>query len=288
MAVPPLQALHSAGFDIALVLTGADKRRGRRSEPSPTPVKSAAHDLGLPVAHDLQDVIELEADLGVVVAFGQIIRRPVLERLPMINLHFSLLPRWRGAAPVERALLAGDDRTGVCVMAVDESLDTGDVYAVREVPIGDRVTAADLRSELSVLGAGLLVDTLREGLLAPRPQAGEVTYAEKIRPSDLALDWSRRAVDLDRIVRVGGAWTTFRGRRLKIHDVLPLVSSAPRRPGEIHGLDVACGEGSLRLVEVQPEGKARIDASSWLNGARPEPHERLSTEVAPSSTGDGS
>ena len=281
MAVQPLETLHSAGFDIALVVTGADKRRGRRSEPTPTPVKRAALDLGLSVTHDLQEALNVRAELGVVVACGQIIRRPVLERLPMINLHFSLLPRWRGAAPVERALLAGDDRTGVCVMAVDEALDTGDVYAARETPIGERMTAAELRSELTTLGADLLVDTLREGLSEPRPQTGEVTYAMKIGPADLALDWNLPAVDLDRVVRVGGAWTTFRGRRLKVHDSVPVDVPGPGETGTIHGTDVTCREGTLRLVVVQPEGKARIDASAWLNGARPEPDEKLRTPASP-------
>lgn len=281
MAVPPLEALHAAGFQIALVVTGADKRRGRRSKPTPTPVKSAALDLGLSVSHDLQEALHVEAELGVVVALGQIIRRPVLERLPMVNLHFSLLPRWRGAAPVERALLAGDDRTGVCVMAVDETLDTGDVYAVRDIPVGERMTAAELRSKLTAVGADLLVDTLRHGLTEPRPQTGEVTYATKVGPADLALDWNRPAVDLDRVVRVGGAWSTFRGRRLKVHEALPVDAPGAGEAGTIHGTDVTCREGTLRLVVVQPEGKARIDASAWLNGARPEPDEKLRTPASP-------
>lgn len=267
MAVAPLTALFECGFDIALVVTGADKRRGRRSEPSSTPVKEQAMALGLPVSHEVGDSLEVGADLGVVVAFGQLLRRPVLERLPMINLHFSLLPRWRGAAPVERALLAGDRRTGVCVMAVDETLDTGAIYAERAVPIGDRVTAAELGSELTALGSTLLVDTLRVGLTEPRPQTGEATYAAKIGPSDLLLDWTRPAAELDRVVRVGGAWTTFRGRRLKIHEAMPSTGAATGRPGELHGTTVFCGDGSLDLLTVQPEGKARVDASAWANGA---------------------
>jgi len=138
MAVPPLRALHDAGHDIALVVSGADKRRGRGGATSPSPVKAVALELGLPVTADPDDVLAVAADLGVVVAYGRIIRPHVLAHLPMVNLHFSLLPRWRGAAPVERAILAGDDRTGVCVMAVEETLDTGGVYArVRGRP-GDR------------------------------------------------------------------------------------------------------------------------------------------------------
>jgi len=134
VAVPPLEGLVAAGHDIALVVTGVDKRRGRGSSLSPSPVNAAAGRLGIPVSHLVDDVLGAGAELGVVVAFGQIIKPHVLAELPMVNLHFSLLPRWRGAAPVERALLAGDERTGVCVMAVEKGLDTGGVYARVEVP----------------------------------------------------------------------------------------------------------------------------------------------------------
>src|SRR4051812_473977 len=136
MAVPPLRALHAAGHELALVVSRPDKRRGRGGLLVPSPVKAAALDLGVPVTDRPDDATEVGADLGVVVAYGRIIKRPVLERLAMINLHFSSLPRWRGAAPVERALLAGDPTTGVCVMAVEEGLDTGGVYARSELAIG--------------------------------------------------------------------------------------------------------------------------------------------------------
>jgi methionyl-tRNA formyltransferase len=267
MAVGPVRALHDAGFEIALVVTGADKRRGRRSEPTPTPVKAAALELGLPVSHDLAAVPGAGADLGVVVAFGKILRRPLLEVLPMVNLHFSLLPRWRGAAPVERAILAGDDRTGVCVMAVEVGLDTGGVYASEEVPIDERVTADELARSLTIIGSRLLVETLRSGLGAPEPQVGETTYASKITVDDLRLDWSRPAAELDRIVRVGGAWTTFRGRRLKVHEAVPVDSHGAGRPGSLLGDTVATGSGWLRLISVQPEGKARTAFAAWANGA---------------------
>ncbi len=152
MAVPPLRALVDAGHDIVLVVTRGDKRRGRGSGVTPSPVKAAALELGLAVSHSVDDVLTAvrddDAELGVVVAFGQIIKPHVLDTIPMVNLHFSLLPRWRGAAPVERALLAGDQVTGVCVMAVEEGLDTGGVYARREVPIGAETIAAELRAEL--------------------------------------------------------------------------------------------------------------------------------------------
>ncbi|HRA35850.1 MAG TPA: methionyl-tRNA formyltransferase, partial [Acidimicrobiales bacterium] len=134
IAVPPLRALAAAGFDVALVVTGADKRRGRRGAPTPTPVKAAALELGVEVTDDPDRAATVGADLGVVVAYGRILRRPLLERIPLVNLHFSLLPRWRGAAPVERAILAGDTTTGVCVMAVEEGLDTGPVYDTVRVP----------------------------------------------------------------------------------------------------------------------------------------------------------
>ena len=277
MAVPPLRALVAGGFEVPLVVTRADKRRGRGGATSPSPVKAAATELGLAVSHEVDDVLGVGAELGVVVAFGRILRPNVLDALPMVNLHFSLLPRWRGAAPVERALLAGDDRTGVCVMAVEEALDSGGVYATTEVPIGATTTAEELRDQLVSVGTDLLVSTLRAGLAPPGDQQGEVTYAEKLGSEDLHLDWSRPAVELDRVVRVGGAWTTFRGRRLKVHAAVPGPPgpAAAPSPGAIDGLRVGTGDGVLELVEVQPEGKARQPADAWRNGARPGPDDRL-------------
>ena len=152
------------------------------------------------------------------VAYGRLIRRPVLERLGFVNLHFSLLPRWRGAAPVERALLAGDAETGVCLMQLEEGLDTGPVFAHRRVPIDSRVTADALRRQLVEVGSELLCTTLDTGLHDPTPQEGEVTYAAKLTPADLEIDWGATADVIDRVVRVGGAWTTWRGRRLKVLD----------------------------------------------------------------------
>ena len=268
MAVPPLAALVEAGVDVALVVTGADKRRGRRAEPTPTPVKIEAMRRGIPVAHDPDAAAEVGADLGVVVAFGRIIRRPLLERLPMINLHFSLLPRWRGAAPVERAIMAGDERTGVCVMAVEEGLDTGAVFARRELTIRRGSTAAVLGEQLTAVGSSLLVETLEAGLRDPEPQVGTPVYAEKIRPADLELDGSRPAPALDRVVRVGGAWTTFGGKRLKVAEAR-VVDEARGLPGELHGDVVTCGQGGLRLLRVQPEGRAEQAVTAWVNGARP-------------------
>jgi methionyl-tRNA formyltransferase len=268
-AVAPLEALVAAGFDVALVVTRADKRRGRGTALMPSPVKTAALRLDRPVAHRVDEAVAVGADLGVVVAFGQIIKRPVLEALPMVNLHFSLLPRWRGAAPVERALLAGDDETGVCLMQLEEGLDTGPVYACRSVPIGPRASGGELTAELAELGADLLVQQLRDGLVDPVPQSGEATYAAKITPEELVLDWQRPAVELDRLVRVGGAWTTFRGKRLKVLAAEPVAGTGDRAPGGLVGSEVACGTGALRLAVVQPEGRAPMSAEAWRNGARP-------------------
>ena len=156
-----------------------------------SPVKAAAVELGLPVSHSVDDVLAVDADLGVVVAFGQLIKPHVLEALPMVNVHFSLLPRWRGAAPVERALLAGDEQTGVCLMRLEAGLDTGPVYRRATVPIGPSITADELRVELVEVGSRLLVDELHSGLGVPEPQAGEPTYAAKIRPEELKIDWMR-------------------------------------------------------------------------------------------------
>jgi methionyl-tRNA formyltransferase len=274
MAVPPLEALVAAGHEIALVVTGVDKKRGRGGDLSPTPVKDAATRLGLPVSHTVDDVLGLGADhgvdhgvdlgvdlgadhgvdLGVVVAFGRIIKPHVLAQLSMVNLHFSLLPRWRGAAPVERALLAGDDVTGVCVMALEEGLDTGGIYAQVEVPIGPTTTADELRRELVEVGSKLLVDTLGAGLGEPRPQVGDATYASKIDPAELRVDWSRPAAEIDRLVRLGGAWTTFRGTRVKIHAAV-------------------LTDDELVPTVVQPEGRPRMAFDAWRNGARPVPGE---------------
>ncbi len=256
MAVPTLEALVEAGHEIALVVTGVDKRRGRGSSTSPSPVKAAALRLGLPVSHEVDDVLQAGAELGVVVAFGKIIKPHVLAELQMVNLHFSLLPRWRGAAPVERAMLEGDDTTGVCVIAVEEGLDTGGVYATVEVPIGDTTTADQLRVELVEIGTRLLVDTLELGLDTPVEQVGTPTYAAKIGPAELRIDWTRPAAQIDRLIRLGGAWTTFRGARFKIH-----------------AADVV--DGQIVPTIVQPEGKPRMAHDSWRNGARPTPEEQF-------------
>jgi len=276
MAVPPLRALVEAGHDVALVVTRPDKRRGRGGALRPSPVKQAAVELGLPVTDRIDDVLDLDppAELGVVVAFGRLIKPHVLDRLPMINLHFSLLPRWRGAAPVERAILAGDETTGVAVMAVEEGLDTGAVYDEAEVAIGPDETADELRARLVDLGTDLLLGVIENGLDVKRVQEGESTYARKLEPAELELDWRRAAEELQRVVRVGPARSTWRGRRLRV-----LRSSVgPDRglePGQLDGTAVGTGDGTLVLMEVQPEGRPRLPADAWVRGARVRPDDRL-------------
>src|SRR3954469_24643983 len=216
MAVPPLRALVADGHDVRLAVTRADKRRGRGSALVPSPVKVAASELGIPVTANIDEVLDAGAELGVVVAYGRIIKPHVLDALPMLNIHFSLLPRWRGAAPVERAILAGDDVTGVCIMALEEGLDTGPVYVREERPIGEEETLDEVRGALTEMGTRMLVDLLATGLPEPRPQEGEPTYAAKIEPGEHHLDWGRPAVELHRVVRLGQAWTTFRDRRMRI------------------------------------------------------------------------
>ncbi len=272
-SVPFLEALVAAGFDVALAVTRPNKRRGRRAAPTPSPVKAAAQELGIPVSSDVDDVLDADADLGVVVAFGQIIKPHVLDRLAMVNVHFSLLPRWRGAAPVERAILAGDHTTGVCLMEVAEGLDTGRVYRRVEVPIGPDITAEALRTEMVEIAAPMLVDALNEGLGAPEPQEGEPAYAAKITRDELRLDWGQSAEYLHRQIRVGGAWTTWKGKTLKVWAAQPVDGS--HLPGELDGSVVGTGDGRLRLVEVQAEGKSQQAADDWLRGARPTPGDRL-------------
>ncbi|MDA8366246.1 MAG: methionyl-tRNA formyltransferase [Actinomycetota bacterium] len=289
-AVSPLDALVDAGHEIVLVVTRADARRGRRGLPSPSPVKARALERGLPVTDRLDDVFGVDADLGVVVAYGRIIPEAVLRRLPMVNLHFSLLPRWRGAAPVERAILAGDRTTGVCVMAVEPGLDTGAVYAVAEVPIGERDTSAQLRAELSKVGSDLLVSCLEggvAGLPEPSPQVGEATYAHKLDQGDFAIDWSGGPEVIDRLVRLGRAWTTFRGRRLHVLEGHPADGASVVEEAAAGGLDpgsvldgpevVTGGGGRFVLDRVQVEGRQAVDAGAWWRGARAQPGELLGT-----------
>ncbi|MGH9120571.1 MAG: methionyl-tRNA formyltransferase [Acidimicrobiales bacterium] len=276
-AVVVLQALLEAGHEVPIVVTRADARRGRRQEPSPSPVKAAATRAGIPVSHSPSDVVDAGVDLGVVVAYGKLIKPPLLGAVPLVNVHFSLLPRWRGAAPVERAILAGDEITGVCLMELEAGLDTGPLYARAFVAIGDRETAESLTDRLAHLGALLLVRTLDMGFPVPRPQEGESTYAARIDPSDLELYWDRPAVELDRLVRVGRAWTSVGGRRLIVWEV-EVVPESGLAPGELgEGALVGTGEGGLRLLLVQVEGRRAVGGVEWARGAHLGSAARLGT-----------
>ena len=274
MAVAPLVALVDAGFEITLVVTRADKRRGRGSAVIASPVKAAALERGLTVTHTVDDSLLAAADLGVVVAFGQLIKPHVLARLPMINLHFSLLPRWRGAAPVERAILAGDATTGVCLMRLEEGLDTGPVFDRVTVQVSPTVRAQDLREQLVALGVEQLLRNLEGGLGPAQAQQGEPTYAAKLRPEEFEIDWQRPALEINRLIRLGVAFSTFRGRRLKI-----LAAEVLDRPGQAATFFepdvVGCAVGSLRLLQVQPEAKAVMTAVAWANGAHPHVGEQM-------------
>lgn len=276
-AVVPLRAVHDAGFDVALVVTQPDKRRGRGAVLSPSPVKAAAIELGIPVSHRVDDVIATGADLGVVVAFGKLIKPPVLAAVPMVNMHFSLLPRWRGAAPVERAILAGDTETGVCIMQLEEGLDTGPVLAREMVAIDSDTTAVELRAVLTDVGTGLLLGQLKDGLSPGEPQQGEVTYAAKLDPAELHMTWTDPAIRLDRLVRIGRAWTTFRGHRLGVARAALVEGRDDLAPGQLDGVVVGTGAGALELLEVHPEGRPAMGARAWVNGARPGTGERLGT-----------
>jgi methionyl-tRNA formyltransferase len=274
-AAVALRAIAGAGHEVAVVVTRADKRRGRNASPSPSPVKAAAVELGLPVTTRIEDVLDAGVKLGVVVAFGRIINDDVLDQVGMVNAHFSLLPRWRGAAPVERAILAGDEETGVCLMAIDSGLDTGPVYRCERMRIEPDETADQLRARLAQLGARMLVEALDAGLGDPTPQVGEATYAAKIDPAELQLDWGRPAAKLNRVVRVGRAWTNWRGKRLLVQATRVIDGPGGLTPGGLAGTVVSTGDGGLQLLTVQPEGKAPIAAADWLRGARPGPGEVL-------------
>ena len=291
IAVGPLRALVEAGFVVDLVVTGVDKRRGRGSQTSPSPIKEAAIEMHLAVTHDVADAIALvnknrahdssdrNSYLGVVVAYGHIISKDALQVLPMINIHYSLLPRWRGAAPVERALLAGDEQTGVCIMQVVEQLDAGDILKSATTQISQTDTTATLRTRLGEMANPLLIDVLTHGASDTKPQSGDVVVAAKITQADLEIDWSEPAVVVDRQVRVGGAFSFLNGKRFKIHSLKVSAEIFISESGNMVVVNdrvlVACGKGVVELVEVQPEGKPRISAQDWKKGARLDAQSRL-------------
>jgi methionyl-tRNA formyltransferase len=254
-------------------------------------VKQAALELDLPVVTPersrdaLDDIRNSGAELGVVVAFGQLIPPSVLEALPLgyVNLHFSLLPRWRGAAPVERAVLAGDAETGVCLMQLEKGLDTGPVYFRAVTPIGEHETAGELRTRLVGVGTDLLVGHIADVPgTNPVPQEGEETYAAKLTVEEFELDWTRPAAELDRVIRAAspkpGAWTTAQGKRFKVLRARPDAQgvgvASAARPGAVVRAGgtvlVGTGDGMLILEEVQPETKPAMAASAWAAGFRGE------------------
>jgi methionyl-tRNA formyltransferase len=270
-SVASLRALVGAGHDVAIVITRPDRRRGRGSTTSPSPIKEAALQLGIKVSHDIDDLEGRDIERGVVVAYGSLIRAPVLEQLPMLNVHFSLLPRWRGAAPVEWAILAGDEVTGVSIMTLEVALDTGPVHLARQLSIDDK-NASELLEELSQLGATALLEVLASpDLLAhPRAQEGDATYAAKLTTETFHVVPTMEQSLMLRTVRLGRAFTLVNGRRLRI-----LRAHAAQEPGTAGTLSVVNGVvvlegalGAIALDEVQPEGSTPMSAGAWWAGAR--------------------
>lgn len=275
-AATVLESLLREGFPIVHVITRPDARRGRGSTMTPSPVKRVALEHGLDVTHDLM-WLEERADpglLGIVVAYGRIIPTHILNRMQMLNIHFSLLPRWRGAAPVERAIMAGDAVTGVDIMEVEPSLDTGAVYAERQLTITDQHTTESLTHDLAEIGAELLVDTLRHGLGVPVAQSGDATYAAKITAEDMRIDWTEPSIEIARQCRAVRAFTVVDESRVRVLEVSLADASeidSGLIPGQIGptGL-VGTGTGCLRLTRIQPEGKSVMDAAAWLRGRAPD------------------
>ncbi len=281
-AVPALDALVAAGHEIACVYTQPPRPAGRGQKPRPGPVQTRAAALGLPTRHPvslrdpaaLADLDALGADIAVVAAYGLILPQPALDapRLGCLNIHASLLPRWRGAAPIQRAIMAGDAETGVCVMAMEAGLDTGPVLLREPLPIAPRATAGALHDALAALGARLIVRALAElPDLAPEPQpeAG-VTYAAKIDKAETRIDWTRPAVEIDRQVRAlspaPGAWCEIAGARVKV--LLAEPEQGTGDPGVTldDRLTVTCGAGTLRLLRLQRAGRQAMDAAEFLRG----------------------
>ena len=264
VAVPPLRALHDLGLEIPIVITGVDKRRGRGSKVTPSPVKVESEKIGIPVAHDLTVLSEVDVDLGVVVAFGQIIPSHILANLPLVNLHFSLLPKWRGAAPVERAILEGDEFTGVCVMKIEATLDTGDIYRKEVIPLSSEASLDEVRNELCEKGIELLIDCFNVGFGVPRPQIGDAIYASKIKSEEHQIQWTQSASQIHRVIRLGNAWTLLDGKRLRILEA-GFDDLGDQEPGEIKGVVVGTGKGSISLITVKPEGRKELPARDWIN-----------------------
>ncbi|MDT7538919.1 MAG: methionyl-tRNA formyltransferase [Actinomycetota bacterium] len=290
-AVPSLAALLDSRHEVVAVVTRPDAPAGRGRTMRPSPVRLLAEEHGIEVltpAHPRDEdfqarLIELGPDCCPVVAYGALVPRPVLDipRHGWVNLHFSLLPAWRGAAPVQRAIMAGDEVTGASTFRLEEGLDTGPVFGVVTETIRSTDTAGDLLDRLSVAGAGLLVatlDAIEDDAVTARPQPAEgVSLAPKVTVEDAHVDWSMPALHIERVIRgctpAPGAWTTFRGRRVKLG---PVTLTEEQRPtGELDGDLVGTASAAVRLGRVRPEGKAEMAAGDWLRGLRVQPGERF-------------
>jgi methionyl-tRNA formyltransferase len=298
-AVPTLEKLVSSGFEVRLVVTQPDKPRGRGLELAPSPVKSRALELGVPVVQPdkIKTNEEFRAQLAalqpeaiVVVGYGRIIPQWMIDlpTLGNINLHASLLPKYRGAAPIQWAIACGETVTGVSTMRIDAGLDTGDILLQKEIPITPQETAETLAPRLAAIGADLMVETLpglAEGTIQPRPQDhSRATLAPILKREDGLMDFERPAAEIVNRLRGfqpwPGAFTSFRGKQL--HVWAAKAAAATLAPGEINvegaRLLVGCGANTaLELLEVQPEGKKRMAARDFVHGYRPKPNERLFT-----------
>ncbi|HSP52445.1 MAG TPA: methionyl-tRNA formyltransferase [Cryobacterium sp.] len=285
-AVPSLVALAQSRHDLAAVITRADAPLGRKRVLTPSPLAVAAAERGLRLLKTNRldeaataEIAALQPDLGVIVAYGGLVREPLLSvpRLGWINLHFSLLPRWRGAAPVQHALIAGDEQTGAAVFQLVPELDAGAVFAQSTQAIGDDDTAGSLLRELSDSGAHLLlqvIDALETGGIQATPQSGPVTLAPKLTLADARIDWSGSAVSVrDRVRGVTpepGAFTVIGDARLKLQGVALTQGAEPQRAGLIREIDkkvlIGTGTEPLELVTVQPAGKTQMKAIDWWRG----------------------
>ncbi len=279
-SVPILDALH-ARHTIVAVYTQPPRPAGRGKDLRPTPVHARATALGLPVRHPVSlkspeaqaELAALNADIAVVVAYGLILPQTVLDapRHGCLNIHASLLPRWRGAAPIHRAIMAGDTETGICIMQMEAGLDTGPVLLSRSLPIGATETTADLHDRLSTLGAAMIVDAIDSlPSLTPTPQpATGVTYAAKIDKAEARIDWTRPAVEIDRQIRglspFPGAWCLLNGERVKL--LRSRLAAGQGAPGQVlGGLTIACGSGALDITLAQREGKKPMQTKDFLLG----------------------
>lgn len=280
-SVPVLDALVASGHDIACVYCQPPRPAGRGKKDRPTPVQARAEALDLSVRYpaslcapgEQAAFAALNADVAVVVAYGLILPQPVLDapRHGCLNIHASLLPRWRGAAPIHRAVMAGDAETGVCIMQMEAGLDTGPVLLCEAVPIGPLDTTGDLHDTLSALGARLILEALdRLPDLTLERQAGDgVTYADKIDKAEARIDWSRPAVEVDFLIRglspFPGAWCRIADERVKL--LRSRLAPGNGEPGEVLGrLTIACGSGTVEVLEAQRPGKRAMTADDFLRG----------------------